>query len=111
MKKVAAFLLTSIALQAFDAQSFIQVYKDRANMVTQTNINTNLQEFAGFGIKRTGTTANNNALDWIKSKYLSYGYTVSDFSEDAFTYGSNTSKNLIITKTGTLYPNKYVIIL
>lgn len=110
MKKVAAFLLTSIALQAFDAQSFIQVYKDRADMVTQTNINTNLQEFAGFGIKRTGTTANNNALDWLKSKYLSYGYTASDFSEDAFTYGSNTSKNLIITKTGTLYPNKYVII-
>lgn len=31
-------------------------------------------------------------------------------SEDTFTYGSSTSKNLIITKTGTVYPNKYVII-
>ncbi|MFP8892717.1 M28 family peptidase [Chryseobacterium sp. EZn1] len=110
MKKVAAFLLTSIALQNISAQSFIQAYKDRADMVTQTNISTNLQEFAGFGIKKTGTTANNNAFDWLKNKYLSYGYTATNMSEDSFTYGSNTSKNLIITKTGTVYPNKYVII-
>lgn len=110
MKKTAVFLLTSITLQTIGAQSFIQAYKDRADMVTQANINTNLQEFAGFGIKKTGTTANNNALDWIKNKYLSYGYSVGDFSEDAFTYGGNLSKNLIITKTGTVYPNKYVII-
>ncbi|QRA42524.1 M28 family peptidase [Chryseobacterium cucumeris] len=110
MKKVAAFLLTSIALQNISAQSFIQAYKDRADMVTQTNISTNLQEFAGFGIKKTGTTANNNAFDWLKNKYLSYGYTATNMSEDSFTYGSSTSKNLIITKTGTVYPNKYVII-
>ncbi|MDR4954210.1 M28 family peptidase [Chryseobacterium sp. ES2] len=110
MKKVAAFLLTSIALQNMSAQSFIQAYKDRADMVTQTNISTNLQEFAGFGVKKTGTTANNNALDWLKNKYLSYGYTATNMSEDSFTYGSNTSKNLIITKTGTVYPNKYIII-
>lgn len=110
MKKVAAFLLTSIALQNMSAQSFIQAYKDRADMVTQTNITTNLQEFAGFGVKKTGTTANNNALDWLKNKYLSYGYTATNMSEDSFTYGSNTSKNLIITKTGTVYPNQYIII-
>ncbi|MGN7707834.1 M28 family peptidase [Chryseobacterium sp. 22543] len=110
MKKAVVFLLTSIAVQNIGAQSFIQAYKNRADMVTQANINTNLQEFAGFGIKKTGTTANNNALDWLKNKYLSYGYTANDFSEDAFTYGGNPSKNLIITKTGTLYPNKYVII-
>ncbi|CAD0218451.1 M28 family peptidase [Chryseobacterium sp. D764] len=110
MKKAVVFLLTSIAVQNIGAQSFIQAYKNRADMVTQANINTNLQEFAGFGIKKTGTTANNNALDWLKNKYLSYGYTANDFSEDAFTHGGNPSKNLIITKTGTLYPNKYVII-
>lgn len=110
MKKVAALLLSSIALQNMSGQSFIQAYKDRADMVTQTNISTNLQEFAGLGIKKTGTTANNNALNWLKNKYLSYGYTVNNMSEDSFTYGSSTSKNLIITKTGTVYPNKYVII-
>ena len=110
MKRIAAFLLISITLQNTNAQSFIQTYKDRANMVTQANINTNLQEFAGLGVKTTGTTANNNAFEWLKNKYLSYGYTTSNFYEDAFTYGGNPSKNLIITKTGTLYPNKYIII-
>ena len=77
-------MLTSIALQNISAQSFIQAYKDRADMVTQTNISTNLQEFAGFGLKKTGTTANNNAFDWLKNKYLSYGYTATNMSEDSF---------------------------
>ncbi|MFZ4928521.1 M28 family peptidase [Chryseobacterium sp. Mn2064] len=110
MKRIAALLLTSIAVQSIAAQSFIQTYKDRANMVTQANITNNLQDFAGFGVKKTGTAANNNAADWIKNKYLSYGYAASTITEDAFTYGSANSKNLIITKTGTVYPDKYVIV-
>jgi aminopeptidase YwaD len=110
MKRIAAFLLASVAVQSIAAQSFIQAYKDRSDMVSQANINTNLQEFAGFGIKETGTTANNNALDWLKTKYLSYGYAANEMTEDSFTYNNSSSKNLIITKTGTLYPDKYVII-
>jgi len=110
MKKIATFLLASIAMQSLGAQNFIQAYQDRANMVTQTNITTYLQEFANLGVKKTGTAANNNALEWLKTKYLSYGYTASQMAEDPFTAGSYNSKNLVITKTGTVYPNKYVII-
>ncbi|MDG4655111.1 M28 family peptidase [Chryseobacterium arthrosphaerae] len=110
MKRIAAFLLTSVVVQSISAQSFIQAYQDRANMVTQANITANLQGFAGLGVKTTGSQANTNALTWLKNKYLSYGYTAGDMTEDSFTYGNATSKNLIITKTGTLYPNQYVII-
>ncbi|WP_300687599.1 M28 family peptidase [Chryseobacterium sp.] len=110
MKRIAAFLLASVAIQSIGAQSFIQSYKDRADIVSQANITTNLQEFAGLGVKKTGTVANTNASDWIRNKYLSYGYTASSITEDTFPYGSASSKNLIITKTGTLYPDKYVII-
>ncbi|AZA76490.1 M28 family peptidase [Chryseobacterium sp. G0186] len=110
MKKFTTFLCTSLMIQGMMAQSFIQSYKDRADMVTQTNITTNLQEFSNLGIKKTGTVANTNTLNWIKNKYISYGYTSSQIVESPFTYGSTSSKNLIITKTGTLYPNKYVII-
>ncbi|AZB11494.1 M28 family peptidase [Chryseobacterium sp. G0162] len=110
MKRITTLLCTSLILQSISAQTFIQAYKDRADMVTQTNITTNLQDFGNFGIKKTGTQANTNALNWIKNKYLSYGYTASQITESPFTYGSAISKNLIITKTGTLYPNKYVII-
>ncbi|UHO40320.1 M28 family peptidase [Chryseobacterium capnotolerans] len=110
MKRITTLLCTSLIVQSIAAQTFIQAYKDRADMVTQTNITTNLQDFGNFGIKKTGSQANTNALNWIKNKYLAYGYTASQITESAFTYGSATSKNLIITKTGTLYPNKYVII-
>lgn len=110
MKRITTLLCASLIVQSFGAQTFIQAYKNRADMVTQTNITTNLQEFANFGIKKTGTQANTNTLNWIKNKYLAYGYTASQITESPFTYGSTTSKNLIITKTGTLYPNKYVII-
>lgn len=110
MKKIAAFLLTSIALQNVEAQTFIQAYQDRANMVTQTNITTYLQEFANLGVKTTGSAANANALTWLKNKYISYGYSASQIVEDPFTSGSYSSKNLVITKTGTVYPNQYVII-
>jgi aminopeptidase YwaD len=92
------------------AQSFIQAYQTRANQVSQTNVTTLLQEFGNLGVKTTGSTANTNALDWLKTKYQSFGYDASQITEDSFTYGSSTSKNLIITKTGTLYPNIYVII-
>lgn len=110
MKKTSTFLLFSLSALSFNAQSFIQAYQDRANMVTQTNITTNLQNFANLGIKTTGSTANNNTFNWLKNKYLAFGYSSNQISEDAFTYNGKSSKNLIITKTGTVYPNKYVII-
>ena len=111
MKKLATLLLFSFATYGLQAQSFIQAYQTRANQVLQTNITSNLQEFGNLGVKTTGSTANTNALNWIKNKYISYGYNVSQMEEDPFLIGSNTSsKNLIITKTGTVYPDTYVII-
>ncbi|MCJ7936062.1 MAG: M20/M25/M40 family metallo-hydrolase [Chryseobacterium sp.] len=110
MKRITTFLCASLMIQSIAAQSFIQAYKNRADMVTQANITANLQEFGNLGIKTTGSQANTNTLNWIKNKYTSYGYSASQIVESPFTYGSATSKNLIITKTGTLYPNKYVII-
>jgi aminopeptidase YwaD len=114
MKKFLSLIALSFGLQSFNSQSFIQAYQNRANLVSQTSITTNLQEFSNFGIKTTGSTNNVNAFNWIKNKYLSYGYSASQIEEDPFSYtsGSNTvnSKNLVITKIGTVYPNKFVII-
>lgn len=110
MKKITTLLCAAFVMQNIGAQSFIQAYKDRADMVTQANITADLQEFSNLGVKTTGSAANANALNWIKNKYISYGYTASQIVESPFTFGSTSSKNLIITKTGTLYPNKYVII-
>lgn len=94
------------------SQSFIQGYQDVVNQVSQTNTTANLTDFENFGIKTRGSTAQTNTLNWIKNKYLSYGFSAGQIVEDPFTYTGSTAicKNLIITKTGTLYPNTFVII-
>ncbi|WP_449398173.1 hypothetical protein [Chryseobacterium wanjuense] len=110
MKKLTTLLLFSLSILSLNAQNFIQAYQTRANMVTQSNITTNLQEFANLGVKTTGSVANNNAFNWLKNKYLAFGYSASQITERSFIYNNKSSKNLIITKTGTVYPNKFVII-
>ena len=109
MKKLFIFSALSISM-LHSAQTFVQAYQDRVNQTTQNNINSYLTEFATFGVKTTGSTNNNNAFNWLKNKYLGFGYTTSQISENAFTYNGNTTKNLILTKTGTKYPNNYVIV-
>lgn len=110
MKRIFFDLLLLFVSYFVDAQTFIQAYQDRANQVTQTNINTYLNEFVSYGVKTTGSTNNVNAFNWLKTKYQSFGYTTSQIVEDPFTYGANGSKNLVVTKTGTLYPNTFVIV-
>ncbi len=111
MLRKSIFFLASFATLAFPkAQTFVQAYQDRANQVSQSNINTYLQEFEAIGVKRTGTTQNTNAFNWLKNKYLALGYTTADFFEHSWTASGLSSKNLIVTKTGTAYPNKFVII-
>lgn len=92
------------------AQTYIQAYANVVNQASQSGILTNLTQFENLGVKYRGTVAQANTFDWLKNKYLSYGYTTSQLSEDVFTYSGATCKNLIVTKIGTLYPNTYVIV-
>ncbi len=91
-------------------QVFVQEYANVANQVSQTNITSNLTEFQNLGIKRRGTQPLDNTYNWLRNKYLGFGYTVSQLQEDTYTNATFTCKNLIVTKVGTVYPNTYVII-
>ncbi|WP_130735130.1 M20/M25/M40 family metallo-hydrolase [Flavobacterium sp. J27] len=103
---LAIFFFANIAL----SQSFIQYYADVSNQVSQTNITNYLTEFENLGVKRRGTQPLEDTYNWLRNKYLSFGYTTAQFQEDTFTNGGYTCKNLIVTKVGTLYPNTFVII-
>lgn len=105
------FLLLFVQTIAF-SQSFIQGYQDVVNQVSQTNTTTNLTDFENLGVKTRGSAAQTNTLNWIKNKYLSYGFTAAQITEDPFTYTGSTAicKNIVVNKTGTLYPNTFVII-
>jgi aminopeptidase YwaD len=109
-KKILLILFLTTGF--INAQSFIQSYADVVNQSTQTNMTTNLTQFESLGIKRRGTVALQNTLDWLKNKYLSYGYTAGQMVEDPYTYSGSTAvcKNLILTKIGTVYPNTFVIL-
>lgn len=104
------FAFTLISFFTVKSQTFIPAYQTVVNQTSQSNITTNLTEFEALGIKRRGTAPLQNTLNWLKNKYLSYGYTESQMQEDSFTNASFTCKNLILTKVGTLYPNTYVIV-
>ena len=102
MKKIISLFSLFLLSHFFKAQiTPILAYQTRVNQVSAANINNGLQEFVNLGVKTTGSTANNNAFSWLKTKYTSFGYTISQMSEDTFTYSGNPSKNLIVTKTGT----------
>jgi aminopeptidase YwaD len=92
------------------AQTINPSYATVANMVSQTNVTQYLTDFEGLGVKTRGATALTNTLNYLKAKYTSLGYTVGQMTEHSFINGSFTNKNLIVTKTGTLYPNKYIIV-
>ncbi|HNP32998.1 MAG TPA: M28 family peptidase [Flavobacterium sp.] len=94
------------------SQEYIPYYASIVDQCSQTNITNNLTTYESLGLKRRGTVALDNTYNWLKSKYLSFGYTANQIQEDDYTYAGSTAtcKNLIVTKVGTLYPNTYVIV-
>jgi aminopeptidase YwaD len=94
------------------AQTYIPAYATVVNQCSQANITTNLTEYEALGVKRRGTPALQNTLDWLRNKYTSYGYSASQLQEYSYTYSGSAAvcKNLVVTKIGTLYPNTFLIV-
>jgi hypothetical protein len=107
-KLLVIFFFFTYAIQTINAQTFNSYYNGIVNNVSSANILADLTAFENLGIKQIGTTALNNTQAWIKSRYQSLGYT--DIVEQAFSYSGGTTNNIVITKTGTVYPNTFIII-
>ena len=98
------FLLTSI----IQAQEFNPYYNQIVENTSSSNILNDLISFENFGVKEPGSNAIENTKNWIISRYQNLGY--SEIETQPFNvYGQSTS-NIIITKTGSMYPNTFVII-
>ena len=108
MKKL--LLSFSLLSASFCFSQANATYLTRANEVLQSNIESYNASLVGFGLKGTGRAASTNALNYIVQKYKDFGYADSQITYDNFTYSSTTVKNVIITKTGTVHPDEYVII-
>lgn len=106
------FSLLTFSSQTVRCQVYNANYAAVVNQCSSSNILNNLTEYEALGVKRRGTAALDNTLTWLKNKYLSYGYTASQITEDSYTYTGSTAvcKNLVVTKIGTVYPNTFIII-
>ncbi|WP_417876763.1 M28 family metallopeptidase [Winogradskyella sediminis] len=107
-----ALLLLSLCFLMFTSHSTAQTYNpfygDIVNTVSASNIVADLTTFESFGVKTNGSSALSNTQNWIVSRYQSLGYTA--IEEQAFSFSGNTSHNIIITKTGSVYPNTFIVI-
>ncbi len=106
-KVTNAFLFLSITHFGI-AQTHNTYYQGIVDNCNLSSATTSLNEFVGHGVKSVGSSEIDNAKNWLKSKYLSYGYT--DIVEDTFITGGNSTTNIVVTKVGLVYPNTYVIV-
>ncbi len=83
-------------------------YKNIVEQCSLDSIHKNLIEFEKLGVKEVNSMALKNTSNWLIDKYKSYGYT--NIEKDAFTKSGDNLFNLIVTKTGTIYPDSFLII-
>ncbi|MFD2551776.1 M28 family peptidase [Bizionia sediminis] len=97
-----------VAFTFTSAQTYNTFYGNTVNQVSASNILNDLTTFENFGTKQIGQNALTATKDWLVSRYQSLGYTA--IEEQPFSVSGTTAHNIIITKTGSLYPDTYVII-
>ncbi|MGB1307737.1 MAG: M28 family peptidase [Oceanihabitans sp.] len=91
------------------SQTYNSFYGNVVSNVSAANILADLNSYENLGVKSLGSTQLVNAENWITQRYSDLGYT--DVVIQTFPYSqSGTSNNIIVTKTGTTYPNKYIIL-
>jgi len=108
IKKITRTLLLLSITHFSIAQTHNTYYQGVVDNCTLSSVTTNLNEFVGHGVKSVGSPEIDNAKNWLKAKYLSYGYT--DIVEDTFVTGGNSTTNIVVTKVGLVYPNTFVIV-
>ncbi|MDB2656649.1 M28 family peptidase [Crocinitomicaceae bacterium] len=108
MKALILSLLLSLPGLTAHSQTFDAFYASMADSCNQDTVTEYLQQFEDLGVKELLNAGLDNTKDWIIQKYQDWGYT--DIVEDDFQVQGVTTTNIIITKTGTLYPDTYVII-
>ncbi|MCK7591986.1 M28 family peptidase [Subsaxibacter sp. CAU 1640] len=108
MKSIVLSIFASFLYLNISAQTYNSFYGTIVSNTSYNNVLNDLTTFESFGIKQLGTTALSNTQNWIATRYQNLGYT--DVVLQPFTYNNKTSNNIIVTKTGTLYPNTFLII-
>ncbi|HBX52567.1 MAG: hypothetical protein A2275_07935 [Bacteroidetes bacterium RIFOXYA12_FULL_35_11] len=108
MKSLSLLCFLSAFSIAISAQILNPFYNSITNNVSQDSVVVSLREFESLGVKACPSVELGNTASWIISKLSNYGY--SNIEENNFLFQNDTLKNIIATKTGTSFPDSYVII-
>lgn len=108
MKLTSTFFASLFAASGLFAQTHNAFHQTLVDQVQSNSLETNLTSFVNFGEKELGSTAEQNTFNWLKSLYQSWGYTL--IEQQAVNAYGETGYNLIVTKTGTTYPNTFIVI-
>jgi len=105
---ILLFLFLILSISSIKCQTLNPYYQGIAEEVSYDTIYNRLQTFENFGNKGLSSQGLKNTAKWIIDFYTNLGFT--DIKVDTFIYSGNQLYNIIITKIGTGYPNKYFII-
>lgn len=108
MKYIAIVVFGFFSFLNLSAQTYNSYYGTIVANTSSENILNDLMAFEDLGVKELGTVALSDTQTWITDRYESLGYT--DVVLQSFTYNNKAGNNIIITKTGTVYPNTFLII-
>jgi len=113
MKKIREikilFIFISIFWFSFSfSQTHNTFYQSVVDSVCYDTLLHHLQKFQSLGVKEVGTPQLVNAKKWLVNKYISMGYT--NIQVDSFNHSGDELYNIIVNKTGTLYPDSIVFV-
>lgn len=77
--------------------------------VDSSRIVASLARLEAFRTRHSSSDSIVAARDWLVSKFQEYGYA--DVTLHAFTWSSRTLHNVVVTKQGRRYPNKFVLLI
>jgi len=81
-------------------------------LVDSSILFSDLAQLESYKTRYAGNASGRDSLararDWLIQQFTEYGYT--DIQQHNFTQGGNQLQNIIVTKTGTLYPDSIIIV-
>ena len=108
MKSISGLICSLLLFGQAFSQNHNAYYQSLVDQVNKNNIIQYLNDLESFGEKTLGSDGEADALQWLISNYQSWGYDNIE-THKVNAYGQ-TGYNLIVTKTGTVHPETFVII-
>ena len=109
MKYLTLFICLALFFpEKVNAQEVDNFHLSVVNQISEPSVTAKLQEFHNFGNKEMGTPGQENTMNWIIGQYESWGYT--DIELQEVNVFGETGYNIIVTKTGTVHPDIFVVI-